>query len=221
MAKPLISLKGVHKSYNPSDIPVPVLRGVDLDIQKGELVVVMGPSGCGKTTLLNIIAGIDTADKGLVMADGKDLGSLDRRGLTQYRKYAVGYIFQFYNLIPTLTALENVELALQIKGDRDLKKARQWLARLGLEDKAGRFPSQLSGGEQQRVAIARALVKSPKLVVGDEPTGNLDGSTAKDILALIKKMNGETGTTFVLATHDRAYERIASRVVHIKQGRLA
>ena len=220
MAKPLISLKGVSKSYNPSDIPVLVLTCVDLDIQKGELIVVMGPSGCGKTTLLNIIAGIDTADKGQVLVEGRDLARLDRRGLTNYRKSSVGYIFQFYNLIPTLTALENVELALQIKGDKDLKKARDWLARLGLDDKADRFPSQLSGGEQQRVAIARALVKSPKIVVGDEPTGNLDEATAKDILTLIKKMNRETGTTFVLATHDKTYEKIASRVVRIKQGTL-
>jgi len=220
MAKPLISLKGVSKSYHPSDVPVPVLKGVDLDIQKGELLVVMGPSGCGKTTLLNIIAGIDTADGGQVLVEGRDLARLDRRGLTNYRKSSVGYIFQFYNLIPTLTALENVELALQIKGDKDLKKARDWLAKLGLEDKADRFPSQLSGGEQQRVAIARALVKSPKIVVGDEPTGNLDEATARDILRIIKKMNKETGTTFVLATHDRIYEKIASRVVRIKQGKL-
>jgi putative ABC transport system ATP-binding protein len=199
---------------------VPVLKGVDLEVQKGELVVVMGPSGCGKTTLLNIIAGIDTADGGKVLAEGHDLSRLDRRGLTNYRKSSVGYIFQFYNLIPTLTALENVELALQIKGDKDLKKARNWLAKLGLEDKADRFPSQISGGEQQRVAIARAMVNDPEVILADEPTGNLDSKMGKEIMQLLARLNRERGITILMVTHDPNCAAYAERQVVFRDGRI-
>jgi len=216
----LVELKGVFKSYDDEGGEVEVLRGVDLKVEEGELVVIMGPSGCGKTTLLNIIAGIDHPDRGTVKVGGKDLARMNEKQLGNYRKNSVGYVFQFFNLIPTLTALENVELGLQIKGDKNLAKAKEMLKDVGLADKMNRFPSRLSGGEQQRVAIARAMAKSPQIVVGDEPTGNLDQGTSADILGLIRKMNKASGTTFILATHDVGYQKVASRVVVIKAGKI-
>jgi putative ABC transport system ATP-binding protein len=215
-----VELKGVFKSYDDEGGKVQVLKGIDLKVKEGELVVIMGPSGCGKTTLLNLIAGIDHPDKGSVKVAGKELTNMGEKRLGDYRKNNVGYIFQFFNLIPTLTALENVELALQIKGVKDLAKAKDMLEKVGLGDKLNRFPSQLSGGEQQRVAIARAMAKSPLIVVGDEPTGNLDLKTSMEILDLIKEMNKVSNTTFVLATHDGSYKKVASLVVEIKGGRI-
>ena len=210
----------VFKYYDDQGGVVEVLKGVDLKVKEGELVVVMGPSGCGKTTLLNLVAGIDHPNKGSVKVGGKDLTRMGEKQLGEYRKNNVGYVFQFFNLIPTLTALENVELALQIKGVKDLAKAGKMLKKVGLGDKFNRFPSQLSGGEQQRVAIARAMAKSPLIVVGDEPTGNLDVKTSEDILDLLKEMNKVSGTTIILATHDASYKKVASRVVEIKGGRI-
>ena len=215
-----IMLKDVVKTYFDGTVETSVLSGVNMEIRKGELAVIMGPSGCGKTTLLNLIAGIDTVDSGTIKVGGKDVTKLSERELTNHRKDSIGYIFQFFNLIPALTAIENVELALQIKGDKDLGKAQKALEEVGLGDKAVRFPSQLSGGEQQRVAIARALVKSPLVIIADEPTGNLDDGTSHEILELIRKMNRETGTTVVLATHDNRYREYADRIIEIRGGRI-
>ena len=215
---PEIELIEVCKTYFDGTVETPVLRGVNIEIGKGELAVIMGPSGCGKTTLLNLIAGIDTVDSGAIEVGGKDVTELSERELTDHRKNSIGYIFQFFNLIPALSALENVELALQIKGDKDLGKAQEALEEVGLGDKAARFPSQLSGGEQQRVAIARAVVKSPLVIIADEPTGNLDDLTSHEILELIRKMNRETGTTVILATHDNRYREYADRIIEIRDG---
>jgi len=215
-----VEIKGVFKSYEDEGGKVEVLRGIDLLVKEGELLVIMGPSGCGKTTLLNLIAGIDQPDRGSIKVAGKDISKMADAQLTDYRKNNVGYVFQFFNLIPTLTALENVELALQIKGEKDLGHAKEMLSKVGLGDKLDRFPSQLSGGEQQRVAMARSMAKNPLLVIGDEPTGNLDQVTSGDILKLIQKMCKGSKTTFILATHDPVYQKIASRVVEIRGGRV-
>jgi putative ABC transport system ATP-binding protein len=215
-----VILKNVSKSYHDEGEDIEVLRNIDLKVDKGELLVIMGPSGCGKTTLLNLIAGIDTVDSGGISVGGDNISKLGEKELGEYRKHKIGYIFQFFNLIPTLTALENVELALQIKGEKDLSVAKEMLEKVGLGDKLSRFPSQLSGGEQQRVAIARAVAKSPLIVIGDEPTGNLDSKTSEEILSIIKKMNRDTKTTFILATHDADYKKIASRLVLINDGRI-
>lgn len=215
-----VEIKGVFKSYEDEGGKVEVLRGIDLKVKEGELLVIMGPSGCGKTTLLNLIAGIDQPDRGSIKVEGNDISQMTEKQLTDYRKNSIGYVFQFFNLIPNLTALENVELALQIKGEKDLGRAKEMLTEVGLGDKLDRFPSQLSGGEQQRVAMARAMAKDPLLVIGDEPTGNLDQVTSGDILKLIQRMCKGSKTTFILATHDPVYQKIASRVVEIRDGRV-
>ncbi len=214
-----VELRGVVKSYRAGELEVPVLRGVDLGVARGEVLAVLGPSGSGKTTLLNLAAGIDRADAGTVTVGGRELGSLDDGALTAYRRAHVGYVFQFFNLLPTLTAQENVAVALELLGRADSAAAAAALARVGLAGKEGRFPHQLSGGEQQRVAIARALVKGPELVVADEPTGNLDGATAADVLATLAEANRERGATLLIATHDERARRIADRAVLLREGR--
>ena len=216
-----VELRGVVKSYRAGELEVPVLRGVDLEAAKGEVLAVLGPSGSGKTTLLNLAAGIDRADSGTVTVGGRELRSLDDGALTAYRRAHVGYVFQFFNLLPTLTALENVAVALELLGRTDTEAATAALARVGLSGKEGRFPHQLSGGEQQRVAIARALVKGPELVVADEPTGNLDGATAADVLAMLAEANRERGSTLLIATHDDRARRISDRAVVLRDGRVA
>jgi putative ABC transport system ATP-binding protein len=218
---PAVELRGVVKSYRAGDVEVPVLRGVDLEVAKGEVLAVLGPSGSGKTTLLNLAAGIDRADAGTVTVGGRELGSLDDGALTAYRRAHVGYVFQFFNLLPTLTALENVAVALELLGRTDPAAAASALARVGLAGKEARFPHQLSGGEQQRVAIARALVKGPELVVADEPTGNLDGATAREVLATLAEANRERGATLLIATHDERARGIADRAVALRDGRIA
>jgi putative ABC transport system ATP-binding protein len=221
MSDPLVCLEGVRKSYGSGAAAQQVLAGLSLAIEEGELAVVLGPSGCGKTTLLNLVGGLDTADAGRVEACGVDLTGATRSELTAYRAEAVGFIFQFYNLLPTLTSVENVEAGVRVAGvDREeaRKRAKDLLDRVGLAERGGRFPSELSGGEQQRVAIARALAKRPRLVLADEPTGNLDEETGARVVALMRELNEETGVTFVAVSHNPAMARAGRRIVRLSHG---
>ena len=192
--------------------------GIDFEIRRGEFAVVVGPSGAGKTTVLNILGGMDTATEGEVLVDGEDIARYSPRQLTAYRRNDIGFVFQFYNLVPNLTALENVELALQIC--KDPMDAETVMKEVGLGDRMKNFPAQLSGGEQQRVSIARALAKNPKLLLCDEPTGALDYNTGKAILKLLQDTCRERGMTVILITHNSAIAPMADRVIHIKNGRV-
>jgi putative ABC transport system ATP-binding protein len=224
VAEPLVSLDGVSKSYGAGSAEQLVLASLSLEIAGGELVVVHGPSGCGKTTLLNLIGGLDRADSGRIRSCGTDLTAASRPELTAYRARSVGFIFQFYNLLPTLTALENVEAGVRVAGvERGEARARSdaLLDRVGLGELAGRFPAQLSGGQQQRVAIARALAKRPRLLLADEPTGNLDEESSAGVLELIRELNRETGVTFVIVSHNPTIARAGDHVVRLSHGRLA
>jgi len=224
VAESLVSLESVSKSYGGGAGKQLVLDDLSLKMEAGEFVVVLGPSGCGKTTLLNLIGGLDIADSGRVRACGVDLTDASRTELTAYRASAVGFVFQFYNLLPTLTAQENVEAGVRVAGvDRESarRSARSLLARVGLGSMRGRFPSQLSGGEQQRVAIARALAKEPQLLLADEPTGNLDEETAGEVLNLMQELNQATGTTFVVVSHNPILAQEGKRVVRLSHGGLA
>ena len=209
----LVALSGVVKSYGTTS----VLTGIDLDIAKGELIVLLGPSGSGKTTLLNLIAGIDTANSGEILVLGKNLSEMADLELTEYRRDSVGYIFQFYNLLPNLTVMENASLGLELKGE-ELDYAKIILDKVGLEDKSQRFPAQLSGGEQQRVAIARAMAKSPALIVADEPTGNLDKNNSQSVRSLFKEISNDA--TIIIATHDNDYLEIADKAYELNEGKL-
>ena len=209
----LISLSEVVKSYSDTK----VLTGVNLDIKKGDLIVLLGPSGSGKTTLLNLIAGIDTANSGEIVVLGKDLSEMTDVELTNYRRDSVGYIFQFYNLLPNLTVIENASLGLELKGEK-LDYAKVILEKVGLEDKSLRFPAQLSGGEQQRVAIARAMAKTPALIVADEPTGNLDKNNSESVRNLFKEIANDA--TIIIATHDNEYLEIADKAYELNEGKL-
>lgn len=191
---------------------------INFSFNKGELVVIVGPSGAGKSTLLNIIGGMDTADEGEIIIDGKDIQKYNEKELTTYRRYDIGFVFQFYNLVQNLTCLENVELASQIV--KDAIDPMQVLIDVGLEDRANNFPSQISGGEQQRVAIARAIAKNPKLLLCDEPTGALDYHTGKKILKLLQKRSLEDGNTVVIITHNKAITPIANRVIEINDSKV-
>ena len=211
-----VELKEVRKIYKMGEIEIAAADGIDFTINKGEFAVVVGPSGAGKTTVLNILGGMDTATSGEVWIDGADVASYNARQLTAYRRADIGFVFQFYNLIPNLTALENVELALQIcKNPLD---AATVLQDVGLGDRLNNFPAQLSGGEQQRVSIARALAKNPKLLLCDEPTGALDYNTSKDILRLIETVNQKYGNTVVMVTHNDAIKDMADRVIKLRDG---
>ena len=198
------------------EVEIHAVDGVDFEINEGEFVVIVGPSGAGKTTVLNILGGMDKATSGHVIVDGVDISSFNSRQLTSYRRDDIGFVFQFYNLVQNLTALENVELALQIC--KDPLDAREVLTDVGLQDRMLNFPAQLSGGEQQRVAIARALAKNPKLLLCDEPTGALDYQTGKAILKLLQDMCREKGMTVIVITHNSALTPMADRVIHIKNG---
>ena len=206
----------VGKTYQMGEVKINALHDASFEIEKGELVVIVGPSGAGKTTLLNILGGMDGLTTGKVLLDGRDISGMDRRELTQYRRMDVGFVFQFYNLIGNLNALENVELANQIC--KHPLPAAQVLKNVGLEARMKNFPSQLSGGEQQRVAIARALAKNPKLLLCDEPTGALDYQTGKAILKLLQDTGRKTGMTVVIITHNSALTAMADRVIHVKNG---
>ena len=211
-----VEFKNVGKTYQMGEVKINALHDASFEIEKGELVVIVGPSGAGKTTLLNILGGMDTLTTGQVLLDGRDISGMDRRELTQYRRMDVGFVFQFYNLIGNLNALENVELANQIC--RHPLPAAQVLKDVGLEARMKNFPSQLSGGEQQRVAIARALAKNPKLLLCDEPTGALDYQTGKAILKLLQDTGRKTGMTVVIITHNSARTAMADRVIRVKNG---
>jgi putative ABC transport system ATP-binding protein len=213
------ALRQVFKTYKAGSQAQVVLRDVSMDIAAGEFLVVLGPSGCGKTTLLNLLGGLDTADSGSIQVCGHDLSKASAAELTAYRARLVGFVFQFYNLLPTLTALENVEAGVAVAGvSRD--RARVSLGAVGLAGAAAKFPAQLSGGEQQRVAIARALAKRPQLVLADEPTGNLDHERASEVLSLMRRLNTESGTTFLVASHNPEVAAMASRVVRLDDGQV-
>ena len=211
-----VVLDGVQKIYDRGAVPVHALRGVDLTLPAGELVVVLGPSGSGKTTLLNVIGGIDSPTGGSVRVDGEDIGRYDERRLTEYRRRTVGFVFQFFNLVPTLTAHENVALIAELTGGAG--NARRMLEQVGLADRLDHFQAALSGGEQQRVAVARALSKRPRLLLCDEPTGALDLETGRSVLGLLRQLNRDEGLTTVLVTHNNAIAAMADRVVRMRSG---
>lgn len=214
-----VEFENVGKTYHMGEVEIQALHDASFQVEKGELVVIVGPSGAGKTTLLNILGGMDTLTTGRVLLDGKEISALNKKELTEYRRYDVGFVFQFYNLIGNLTALENVELANQIC--ENPLDAEQILREVGLEERKKNFPSQLSGGEQQRVAIARALAKNPKLLLCDEPTGALDYQTGKAILQLLQDTGRKTGMTVIIITHNGALTAMADRVIRVKNGTIA
>ena len=211
-----VAFQDVGKIYKSGEVKVQALRDATFQVEKGELCVIVGPSGAGKTTLLNILGGMDTLTSGKVFLDGAEVSAFNKRQLTAYRRQDVGFVFQFYNLIQNLTALENVEVASQIC--RDPLDPGQVLRDVGLANRAKNFPAQLSGGEQQRVAIARALAKNPKLLLCDEPTGALDYNTGKAILKLLQDTGRQTGMTVIIITHNSALTAMADRVVQVKNG---
>lgn len=218
MAESYIAFRDVVKSYGEGDAQINALAGVSFEIQKGEFCILLGSSGAGKTTLLNMLGGMDTVTSGKIEFDGRDISALNKRELVEYRRYDVGFVFQFYNLIPNLTALENVEIAAQLC--KDPIPAEKALAMVGLAERADHFPAQLSGGEQQRVAIARALAKNPRLLLCDEPTGALDYATGKAVLKLLYDLSRERGTTVVIITHNQAIAPMADRIIRIQSGKI-
>jgi putative ABC transport system ATP-binding protein len=222
-SKPLIEMNSVRKNYPMGDLTVHALRGLNLTVARGEFIVLLGPSGSGKTTTLNILGGLDRPSDGKVVVDGEEIALFNEKRLTSYRRAKVGFIFQFFNLIPTLTALENVEFALALTRPRiSLKnQALELLAAVSLQDRADHFPSQLSGGEQQRVAIARSLANKPPLLLADEPTGNLDIETGRQVLQAIRDLNRREGATVVLVTHNVSIAPMADRVVRLHDGSVA
>ena len=213
-----VEMKDVYKRYRTGEIVTAASDGINFTIEKGEFAIIVGPSGAGKTTVLNILGGMDTADEGQVLVDGNDIVQYTPKQLIGYRRHDIGFVFQFYNLVQNLTALENVELASQIC--RNPLPPADVLTQVGLAHRMDNFPAQLSGGEQQRVAIARAIAKNPKLLLCDEPTGALDYKTGKAILKLLQDTCRETGRTVVLITHNSAFCAIADRVIHVKEGKV-
>ncbi|HVJ47906.1 ABC transporter ATP-binding protein [Desulfitobacterium sp.] len=215
---PFIQMVECYKRYKMGNTIIVANNGINFEIEKGEFVVIVGPSGAGKSTVLNILGGMDTCNEGQVLIDGKDIAKYTDRELTTYRRLDIGFVFQFYNLVPNLTALENVELSAQIVPNA--KNAQSVLESVGLGDRLDNFPAQLSGGEQQRVAIARALAKNPKMLLADEPTGALDYKTGKAILKLLQNTCQDTGTTVIVITHNQAITPIANRVIEINDARV-
>ncbi len=221
MADALIRIEKVEKIYRRDQIEIPVLMGLDLDIPEGEYVALMGPSGSGKTTLLNLIAGIDSPTRGRIVIGGRDIATLGQTELAKWRSHTVGFIFQLYNLLPVLSAFENVELPLlltPLKRAERKKHVETALSIVGLADRMDHYPRQLSGGQEQRVAIARAIVSDPKILVADEPTGDLDAKSGDEILELLRRLNEEFGKTIVMVTHDPKAASRAHRMVHLDKG---
>lgn len=213
-----ISLEHVVKRYKMGEVTITAVDDITFEIEKGEFVIIVGPSGAGKTTVLNILGGMDACDEGTILVDGKEISKCNSRQLTTYRRYDIGFVFQFYNLIQNLTALENVELAAQIC--KEPLPAEEVLRHVGLGERLNNFPAQLSGGEQQRVAIARALAKNPKLLLCDEPTGALDDETGRTILSLLQDTCRKQGMTVIVITHNSAIAPMADRVIHLKSGKV-
>ena len=216
--KPFVEFNNVYKRYRMGEVVITAVDGISFEIEKGEFVVIVGSSGAGKTTVLNILGGMDSCDEGEIIVGENDISRLDDHDLASYRRYDIGFVFQFYNLVPNLTAKENVELAYQIC--KDHKNAAEVLESVGLGDRLNNFPSQLSGGEQQRVSIARALAKKPKLLLCDEPTGALDYATGKQILKLLQETCYKDSMTVVLITHNQAITPMADRVIRMKSGKV-
>ncbi|HKK77115.1 MAG TPA: ABC transporter ATP-binding protein [Saprospiraceae bacterium] len=219
----VIKTSNIHKVYNPNKIPVHALNGVDLSIEQGEFTAIVGPSGSGKTTLLNIIGGLDSPSEGTVMIDQTDISQLSDNQLIDFRKEKIGFVFQAYNLIPVLTAEENVSFVMllqKVNKDQRLERARELLKAVGLADKMQKRPSELSGGQQQRVAVARALASKPTFVLADEPTANLDSKSSTDLLDIMAQLNQEENITFIFSTHDQRVIDRARRIVTLVDGKI-
>ncbi|KPV64046.1 MAG: putative ABC transporter ATP-binding protein [Candidatus Bathyarchaeota archaeon BA1] len=217
----ILKARGIKKTYRMGKVLVPALRGVSLEVEEGAFIAIFGPSGSGKSTLLHILGGLDRPDEGDVYIDDVGLSTLDDNKLAEVRLRKIGFVFQFFNLLPRLSALRNVELPLilaDVPEEESVKKARDVLTLVGLADRVNHHPSELSGGEQQRVAIARALINDPKIVLADEPTGNLDTATGLEIVSLMRRLNEEEGQTFIVVTHDPIIAEMADRVIHLKDG---
>jgi ABC-type lipoprotein export system ATPase subunit len=219
----IIQAEGVFKTYDTGKVTVDALRGVDLNVRRGEMVAVMGPSGCGKTTLLNVLSGLDDITKGVVLIDGAPIHDMPDRKRTHYRAEKMGFVFQAFNLLPVLSAVENVELPLLVAGvspGHARKRAREALALVGLSGQEQKRPAEMSGGQQQRVTIARALVNEPAIVWADEPTGNLDSETSIEVIDLLSRLNKEKSQTFVIVTHDIAVGRRTDRILRMSDGQI-
>jgi putative ABC transport system ATP-binding protein len=219
----IIQATGIHKTYDTGRVQVHALRGVDVTVKRGEMVAIMGPSGCGKTTLLNCLAGLDSVDEGEVLIEGTPLAHMSDYERTAYRAQRMGFVFQFYNLLPVLTAVENVELPLLVSGVKAgeaRRRAQEGLTLVGLTDWASHRPAELSGGQRQRVTIARALVNQPAIIWADEPTGDLDSETADGIMSLMERLNQENGQTFIMVTHAPRVADWADRVIRMRDGQI-
>ncbi len=220
----IIQISDLHKVYDESKVPVYALNGIDLSIEKGEFTAIVGPSGSGKTTLLNLIGGLDKPTSGKVIIDGTEVGLLKSRKLIDFRLQNIGFVFQAYNLIPVLTAMENVAFIMQLQGqpkDKRHRRAKELLESVGIGDKANQRPGNLSGGQQQRVAVARALASEPKFILADEPTANLDSRSTAELLEMMQKMNEESNITFLFSTHDQRVVEKARRIITIDDGKVA
>jgi len=221
MAEPIVSAVGVHKVYDTGKVKVQALRGVDLDIARGEMVAIVGPSGCGKTTLLNVLSGLDDLTAGEAYIEGEPIQTMSDRKRTRYRAERMGFVFQFFNLLPVLSAVENVELPLLVAGVKPHEarvRAREALALVGLAGEEDKRPAEVSGGQQQRVSIARALVNEPAIVWGDEPTGSLDSENSAALMELLRRLNSEHQQTFVLVTHDPTVAAATDRIIRMRDG---
>ena len=221
--QPIVEARAIRKTYDTGKVQVNALNGVDLALERGEMVAIMGPSGCGKTTLLNCLSGLDAIDEGEVVIEGVPLSEMSDRQRTDYRARRMGFVFQFYNLMPVLTAVENVELPLLVarfSASEARRRALDALGLVGLAERAGHVPDELSGGERQRVTIARSLVNDPAIVWADEPTGDLDSENAEEIVELMRRLNIERGLTFLIVTHDIAVGKATDRIVRMLDGRV-
>jgi putative ABC transport system ATP-binding protein len=217
----IVQIQDVHKSFVMGKEAVPALRGINLDVRRSEFLCLMGPSGSGKTTMLNILGGLDTPSRGHVIVDGQNVVSLNEEKLAALRLRKMGFVFQNFNLLTSFSALENVEVPMILIGKRNTRRAQDLLRLVGLGDRMNHYPSELSGGQQQRVAIARALANDPTLIIGDEMTGDLDTQTSYEIMSLLVQLNKDRGTTIVFVTHDPRMSNFASRVIHMRDGKLA